>query len=264
MNKSVFKVTKMDCPSEEQLIRMKLGGDDTIERLQFDIPNRQLTILHTGDVAPIRQAIDSLRLDSSLVETEDADLAELTEETPRDRQLLLTVLGINAFFFCLEVLAGFLAESMGLIADSLDMLADALVYGLALYAVGKAVSAQKIVARISGYLQLILAIGGLVEVVRRFLIGEELPNFGLMVGASMLALIGNSICLYLLRREKSDKAHMQASEIFTSNDIVVNLGVMLAGGLVYLLHSPWPDLIIGLLIFGVVARGAFRIFQLAR
>ncbi|WP_077923952.1 cation transporter [Spirosoma sp. 209] len=269
MNKSIFQVAGMDCPSEEQLIRMKLADKQDVERLQFDIPNRKVTVLHNGDAEPITRALAELRLDSRLLETEDADLAELTEEvpsvdSPRDRRLLLTVLAINGFFFTLEVLAGILADSMGLIADSLDMLADALVYGLALYAVSKAVRAQKKVARISGYLQLILAAGGLVEVVRRFITGEALPDFGLMVVVSLLALIGNSICLYLLRREKSDKAHMQASEIFTSNDIVVNLGVILAGGLVYLTHSPYPDLLIGLAIFVVVARGAFRIFQLAR
>lgn len=264
MNKTTYNVAKMDCPSEEQLIRMKLADKQGIEQLQFDIPNRTVTVLHNGDAEPITRALADLRLGSRWLETEDAELAELTEEAPRDRRLLLTVLGINAFFFALEVLAGFLADSMGLVADALDMLADALVYGLALYAVGKAVSAQKRVARISGYLQLTLAAGGLVEVVRRFITGEELPAFGLMVGVSALALLGNSICLYLLRREKSDKAHMQASEIFTSNDIVVNLGVILAGGLVYLTHSSYPDLLIGLVIFVVVARGAFRIFQLSR
>lgn len=264
MNKSTYNVAKMDCPSEEQLIRMKLADTSGIQQLQFDIPNRKVTVLHDGDAQPITLALAGLRLNSELLTTEDADLSELTEEAPRDRRLLITVLVINALFFVLEIIAGLLAESMGLLADSLDMLADALVYALALYAVGKAVITQKRVARISGYLQLILAIAGLVEVLRRFFLGEELPDFRLMIIISILALIGNSICLYLLRREKSDKAHMQASEIFTSNDIVVNLGVILAGSLVYWLHSPWPDLIIGLVIFGVVARGAFRIFQLSR
>ncbi len=264
MNKSVFKVIKMDCPSEEQLIRMKLNANTAIKQLQFDIPNREVTVLHTGDVSPIVGSLNELKLDSTLLKTEDADLAELMEEAPRDRHLLMSVLAINAFFFGLEIVMGLLADSMGLVADSLDMLADSIVYGLALYAVGKGVNSQKRVARISGYAQLILAIVGLMEVVRRFIVSETIPKVGFMIIISVLALIGNAICLYLLRREKSDKAHMQASEIFTSNDIVVNLGVIIAGGLVYLTHSSWPDLIIGLGIFIVVARGAFRIFQLSR
>lgn len=122
LTKSVFQVAKMDCPSEEQLIRMKLAGNEGIEQLQFDIPNRKVTVLHNGDAEPITRALADLRLDSRLLETEDADLTKLAEEAPRDRRLLLTVLAINGFFFTLEVLAGILADSMGLIADSFDML----------------------------------------------------------------------------------------------------------------------------------------------
>lgn len=264
MNKTVFRVAKMDCPSEEQLIRMKFGGNEAIEALQFDIPARQLTVFHTGDPEPIAQTLDGLRLDSSLVTTEDAGLAELTEEAPSDRRLLWTVLLINAFFFLLEVVAGFVAHSMGLVADALDMLADALVYGLALYAVSQAVSTQKRVAQLSGYFQLALAVGGLVEVLRRFAVGEQEPNFGLMMGISTLALLGNLVSLYLLQRSRSQQAHMQASQVFTSNDVIANLGVIIAGALVYVTGSGLPDLLIGLVVFGLVARGAFRIFQLAK
>lgn len=264
MNKSIFRVAKMDCPSEEQMIRMRFSGNQAIEGLQFDIPNRQVTVLHTGAVEPIAQTLEGLRLDSSLLATEDAGLAELTEEAPDDRRLLITVLLINALFFVVEMIAGFAAQSMGLVADSLDMLADALVYGLALYAVGRAVTAQKRVARVSGYFQLALAVGGLVEVVRRFIEGEQEPDFGLMMGISFLALLGNSASLYLLNRSRSQQAHMQASQIFTSNDVIANIGVIVAGGLVYLTGSGLPDLLIGLIVFALVARGAFRIFELSK
>jgi Co/Zn/Cd efflux system component len=57
---------------------------------------------------------------------------------------------------------------------------------------------------------------------------------------------------------------MKASWIFTSNDVIVNLGVILAGVLVYLTESNKPDLIIGSIVFLLVARGAFRIFKLSK
>jgi len=264
MNKSIFRVAKMDCPSEEQMIRMRFSGNQAIEGLQFDIPKRQVTVLHTGAVEPIVQTLEGLRLNSSLVATEDVGLTELTEEAPNDRRLLITVLLINALFFVVEIIAGFAARSMGLVADSLDMLADTLVYGLALYAVGRTVIAQKRVARISGYFQLALAVGGLIEVVRRFIEGEQEPSFGLMMGISFLALLGNSASLYLLNQSRSQQAHMQASQIFTSNDVIANIGVIVAGGLVYLTGSALPDLLIGLVVFALVARGAFRIFELSK
>ena len=53
MNKSIFEITKMDCPSEENLIRMKLDGISNIASLVFDIPNRKLTVFHNGEIDQI-------------------------------------------------------------------------------------------------------------------------------------------------------------------------------------------------------------------
>lgn len=47
MQRTTFNIPKMDCASEEQLIRMKLEGFDNISSLDFDIPNRTLDIYHT-------------------------------------------------------------------------------------------------------------------------------------------------------------------------------------------------------------------------
>lgn len=55
---------------------------------------------------------------------------------------------------------------------------------------------------------------------------------------------------------------MQASTIFTSNDVKVNIGVMIAGALVYLTSSNLPDLIVGVTVFILVGFGAYRILKL--
>ena len=57
---------------------------------------------------------------------------------------------------------------------------------------------------------------------------------------------------------------MQASLIFTSNDVLVNAGVIAAAGLVTVTGSRLPDLLIGLFVFALVLRGAFRILKLAK
>ena len=71
MNKTVYRVSKMDCPSEERLIRMKLDGMEEIQNLQFDIPNRKLTVIHTNNSDLITDRIDELKLDSKLVESSE-------------------------------------------------------------------------------------------------------------------------------------------------------------------------------------------------
>ncbi len=103
---------------------------------------------------------------------------------------------------------------------------------------------------------------GLAEVIRRFTSFEAVPEYQTMIIVSVFALIGNSLCLYLLQKSKSKEAHMQASMIFTSNDVIVNLGVIAAGALVFLTNSKYPDLVIGTIVFAIVVRGAIKIFKL--
>jgi Co/Zn/Cd efflux system component len=265
MQKTRFKISKMDCPSEEQMIRMKLGDLTNINSLEFDIPNRQLTVFHNGNYDQIFQRLDNLKFDTTLVDSVSTDnYSATTDNTDRERKLLWQVLTINFFFFALELTTGFISNSMGLVADSLDMLADSIVYGLALFAVGGSIARKKNIAKSAGYVQLTLAIFGFIEVIRRFVGVDPVPAFQTMITISILALIGNGLCLYLLQKSKSKEAHIQASMIFTSNDVIVNLGVVVAGGLVYLTNSKYPDLIIGTIVFFIVGQGAFKILKLSK
>jgi len=264
MKKTIFEIVKMDCPSEETLIRMKLDGISGIKNLEFDIPNRRLSVYHKGELDQIEEAILELNLDGQRLTTEETDQT-IFEEDSNQKKLLWTVLVINFVFFLIEITTGFISGSMGLVADSLDMLADSLVYGLSLFAVGGTLTRKKRVAQLAGYFQMLLAIIGLIEVLRRFVEGEKLPDFSVMIYISVLALIANGICLYLLQRSKSKgEAHMKASMIFTSNDVIINLGVIIAGVLVNLLDSNKPDLIIGTIVFVVVTQGAIRILKLGK
>lgn len=264
MNKTTYKITKMDCPSEEQMIRMKLQDITAIASLHFDIPNRTLDVFHADAHEPIFAALETLQFDTTHLRTESVEDHSSAGTHDEQRRLLYQVLAINFFFFLLELTAGFIAVSMGLVADSLDMLADSIVYGMSLFVVGGTVIHKKRVAMISGYFQMALALLGLAEVLRRFLGFEEVPSFTLMIGISAFALLGNAVSLFLLQKSKSNEAHMQASMIFTSNDVIVNIGVIMAGVLVLLTGSNYPDLIVGLIIFALVGRGAFRILQLSR
>ncbi|PIA77630.1 cation transporter [Gaetbulibacter sp. 4G1] len=262
MQKTVFKISKMDCPSEENLIKMKLSDIDGIIKLDFDLEERVLTIYHNSNVDLIGASIKELKLNESLISSEETT-AIITEPTSNQSKLLWTVLIINFAFFIVEMSTGLISKSMGLVADSLDMLADSFVYGLSLIAVGGTVLKKKRIAKYAGYFQIILAVIGIVEVIRRFLGFEALPIFSTMIIVSMFALIANGICLYLLQKSKSNEAHMRASMIFTSNDIIINLGVITAGVLVNWLNSGLPDLIIGIIVFGLVIQGAFRILKLS-
>lgn len=263
MKKTVFEIPKMDCPSEENLIKLKLNDFSDIVNLDFDIPNRKLTVFHNGNLTKIENAIVELNLGGKIISTEDSDQTTFAEQT-NQRKILWAVLIINFSFFLIELITGLISKSMGLVADSLDMLADAFVYAISLYAVGGTLRRKKNIARIAGYFQITLAIIGFVEVVRRFIGMEALPDFRTMIIVSVFALVANAFCLYLLMKSKSNEAHMRASMIFTSNDVIINLGVILAGVLVLWLNSNLPDLIVGSAVFILVMFGAARILKLAK
>lgn len=250
----------MDCPCEERLIRMAMESVGSVLDIECDLNERTVLITHWGDHEVIAARLKQLSLGESYIRTAE------TEFTPKlfdgQRRILIVVLVINLAFFIVEMVSGLLANSMGLVADSLDMLADALVYGMSLIVVGAALKSKKRVATLSGYFQIVLALWGLSEVVRRFIGVEEMPAFQTMIVVSLLALVANSFCLWLLLRTQSKEAHIRASVIFSANDVVINAGVICAGVLVRILDSNIPDLLIGIIVFAVVIRGAIRILKL--
>ena len=266
LQRTTYHVEKMDCAAEEHLVRMRLDGVDGVYRLTFDLPARRLDVTHTGDGAAVTAALDGLGLGARHVATEALDGAppEVEPDATEERRPLLFALAINAAFFAGELTAGLLSGSMGLVADSLDMLADALVYALSLAAVGGTVAHKKRLARSSGYLQFSLAVFGLVEVVRRFVMGEGVPDVATMVVVAALALVGNGATLLILRGARRGEAHVEASWIFTSNDIKVNALVIVSALVVWATASRVPDLLAGAFIFLIVARGARQILALSR
>lgn len=70
INKTTFKVSQMDCPSEEQMIRMKLESNPQIKYLDFDIPNRKLDVYHQGNAQEINVELGALKLGEKLLGTE--------------------------------------------------------------------------------------------------------------------------------------------------------------------------------------------------
>jgi len=265
VERTVFDVPKMDCPSEERLIRMALEGAP-VDRLDFDLDARRLTVFHRSSPDQLLTLLTPLNFGAKLAETGHvaaSDAAQPPKDKKSEHSTLMILLAINAVMFVAEFIGGWWAQSTGLIADSLDMFADAAVYGVSLYAVGKAASSQATAARLSGYLQLLLALGALAEVIRRFVGGSE-PEAPAMMAISLVALVANVACMALISKHRTGGVHMRASWIFSTNDVVANLGVILAGGLVAWTGSHLPDLVVGLMIALVVFSGAVRILRLAK
>ncbi len=175
-----------------------------------------------------------------------------------ERRILITVLVINAGMFATEFSAGLVAGSTALLADSLDMLADAIIYAIGLFALGRAAHWRARAALTSGMFQLALGAGIAIEAIVK-IFAHGLPDVATMGLFGVLALVANTICFVLLTRFRDGDINLRATWICSRNDMIGNVGVLIAAGLVLWLESGWPDIIIGLLIAGVVIRSALRI-----
>ena len=187
-----------------------------------------------------------------------------SEAHSRDqRRVLAMVLAINLIQSAGGLAVGVVASSTALIGAALDNLADASVYAVSLYAIGRSSIAKARVARISGWLLIVFAAMLLLEVVRRFFYETEPIGTAMMIMAAInLAL--NFVCLRLLSRHEADNVNFRASAIFTNNDSLANLGIVVSGLLIHWLETPIPDLLIGLVVAYIALQGGREILAEAR
>jgi Co/Zn/Cd efflux system component len=93
------------------------------------------------------------------------------------------------------------------------------------------------------------------------LFGSE-PEAPMMIAVALAALAANVTSMWLLARHRHGGAHMKASWIFTTNDVIANVGVIAAAVLVRLFDSAVPDLVVATGIALVVLSGSIRILRL--
>lgn len=177
-------------------------------------------------------------------------------------KVLWIVLAINAAMFFIEGIGGILAESTSLLADALDMLGDALVYGFSLLVLTRPPLWQARAALAKGLFMLIFGIGVLAEAIYKFWHPPTL-ELTTMGSIGFLALIANLTCFALLYRHRSDNLNMSSTWLCSRNDLIANVGVLVAAAGSYLLSSYWPDIAVGAIIAVLFVTSAFSVLRQA-
>lgn len=180
--------------------------------------------------------------------------------TRLQKRTLLIVLVLNALLSVMLGIGGLVADSSALIANAVDNASDALVYLVSFLAIGRAVVWKQRAARLSGVLLLLFAAGVLIDAGRRWWFGAE-PIGPTMMILAVVAAVVNLICLLLIRRRDSEDVNMKAAETFSFNDFAANGGILVAGGLVMWLGQAWPDLVVGILVAAIAAKGGVDILR---
>jgi len=179
-------------------------------------------------------------------EDKSCEVAALRQSHGR---VLWIVLAINAVMFLVEGAAGIVAHSTSLLADALDMLGDALVYGFSLFVLARSARWQAGASLAKGTFMLLFGLGVLAEAIYK-VFHPILPGATTMGIVGGLALAANLICFVLLYRHRGDNLNMSSTWVCSRNDLIANVGVLLAAGGSYALASRWPDLVVGAIIAG--------------
>lgn len=180
----------------------------------------------------------------------------------RQSSTLKIVLGINALMFIIELAAGVLGNSISLVADSLDMLGDALVYGFSLYVVARGTAMKARAALVKGGIMAAFGLFVLGQAIYRIAF-PQLPVFEAIGAIGLLALAANGTCFYLLWRHRADDINMSSVWLCSRNDIIANISVLFVAAAVWLSHSGWPDIVVGLALAALFLRSALHVLRAA-
>lgn len=93
-----IRIQQMDCPTEERMIRAKLGSADGVVALDFNLLERHLTIHHSvDDVTPFLEALRAIGMDGEVLEEHDRAVAAAEPTGISRRTWLLGIGGVAAF-----------------------------------------------------------------------------------------------------------------------------------------------------------------------
>ncbi len=194
---------------------------------------------------------------TSCCQGKEEDLKVLVK---KQKKVLIIVLLINALMFFVEYVFGIYSGSQALMADSLDMLGDALAYGSTLFVITGSAIAKAKSSIFKCVIMIVTGLSVLAKTIYQFFILGG-PREEIMFTVAIVALVMNSICLFLLTRHKDDDLNFKSVWVCSRNDIFANLSVIAAAVLVGLGVGPYPDLVVGFLIALLFMKSALSLLK---
>jgi len=185
---------------------------------------------------------------------------EVDVGSPEKRKTLWVVLWLNVAIAIGFFAVGYFADSNALLANGLDNSSDAIVYALSLLALTRSRTWKRGAARFSGIMLLIFSAGVIFDAYRRFVEGSD-PGGILMMAMAFIAGMVNLYCLRLLQKMENKDVNMRAATTFSFNDFISNGGIIIAGIVVMLTGTNWPDLVVGIAVACIALYGGIEILR---
>lgn len=275
-----YHVTGMDCSScaakVEKAARGVAGVADVkvsiasqIMTLEVDDPAARLPAVESA-VTELGYQLDRVKAPKAASGEHDHDedgdddrIPDLSHVTPAYKRALWIVVLLNVGYGIIEIGGSILSGSQALQADSLDFLGDGLISFLGLIAVGWGLAARAKAALIQGIFLALLGFGVVASTIYRVFVEHE-PQTLLMGSFALVAFVVNVLAAVVLIPHRKGDANMRAVWLFSRNDAIGNLAVVLAAVMVWALNSPWPDLIVAFAVAGLFLQSAWSIIRDAR
>jgi Co/Zn/Cd efflux system component/copper chaperone CopZ len=270
-----YHVTGMDCSSCAAKIEgaarkvdgvndVKVSIASQIMTLEVDDPARRLPVVESA-VTGLGYQLDRVgEPKGEGAENDDDDkIPDLSHVTPAYKRALWIVVLLNVGYGIIEIGGSILSGSQALQADALDFIGDGLISFLGLIAVGWGLAARAKAALIQGIFLALLGFGVIGSTVYRVFVEHE-PQTMLMAGFALVAFVVNVLAAVVLIPHRKGDANMRAVWLFSRNDAIGNLAVVVAAGVVWWLDNPWPDLIVAFAVAGLFLQSAWSIIRDAR
>ena len=269
-----YLVTGMDCAScvakiegaarkVEGVSDVKVSIASQIMTLDVDDPAARLPVVESA-VTGLGYQLDRIGGPKPDAADDDDDkIPDLSHVTPAYKRALWIVVLLNVGYGVIEIGGSILADSQALQADALDFVGDGLISFLGLIAVGWGLAARAKAALIQGVFLALLGLGVIGATLYRIFTAYE-PETMLMGGFAVVALIVNVLAAAVLIPHRKGDANVRAVWLFSRNDAIGNVAVVIAAVLVWWLGTPWPDLIVAFAVAGLFLQSAWSIIRDAR
>lgn len=179
---------------------------------------------------------------------------------PGYRKALWFVASMNLGFGIAEMIGGFIANSQALKADALDFLGDGSITFVALLALAWTASARARVAFAQGMFLAGLGLWVIGMAIWRALNAVP-PEAELMGGLGIIALAINASAALILARFRQGDANLRAVWLFSRNDALASMAVIVAALLVAWTDRAWPDLIVAGCIAALFIHSSIEIIR---
>lgn len=265
----------MDCPSCTKEIETEVKTNDCVQSVKVSLASQIMTVqsdaseacLQSVEGAVKKLGYQILRVTESVLDEGSSEAealpTKLSHVTPAYRRALWTVFLLNAGYGVIEVVAGYFAKSQALKADALDFIGDGLITFLGLLAINWSLRWRARAALIQGLFLGALGLAVVVTTVYRvfFRILPEAELMGLFGG---IALFINIVSAAVLARHRAGDANARAIWLFSRNDAIGNIAVVISAALVAWSGTPWPDYLVAFIIAGLFLHSAWLIVKDAR